>query len=94
MIFFDNNATTPLLPEVIDAMLLDLDGIPKNPSSITKYGRMAKQMLITARKTIADYFQVFPEEVIFTSGGTESNHFLINGFNGMYIDYSGIYTFF
>lgn len=80
MIFFDNNATTPLLPSVIQAMLLDLDGVPRNPSSITSYGREGKQMLIHARKKIADYFSVSPEEIIFTSGGTESNHFLIQGF--------------
>lgn len=80
MIFLDNNATTGILPAVVEAMLLDLDGIARNPSSITTYGREAKQKLIQARKKIADYFGVFPDEIIFTSGGTESNHLLINGF--------------
>lgn len=80
MIFFDNNATTPILPCVVEAMLQDLDGIPRNPSSITTFGRQAKQMLIQARKRVADYFDVSPEEIIFTSGGTESNHLLIQGF--------------
>lgn len=79
MIFFDNNATTGILPEVVEAMLSDLDGIPRNPSSITSFGREAKQRLIIARKTIADYLGVFPDEIIFTSGGTESNHLLIQG---------------
>jgi cysteine desulfurase len=80
MIFLDNNATTALLPEVLEAMLLDLDGIPRNPSSITKYGRDAREKISSSRRLIANYFGVAPEEVYFTSGGTESNHMLIHGF--------------
>lgn len=80
MIFLDNNATTPILPEVVQAMLFDLDGIPRNPSSITRYGREAKEKIIQARRSIAKYMGLLPEEVYFTSGGTESNHMLIQGF--------------
>lgn len=78
--FFDNNATTPILPEVIAAMLDELDGVPRNPSSITKYGREGRARVAQARKTIADLFGVTPNEVIFTSGATESNLLHINGF--------------
>jgi cysteine desulfurase len=81
MIFLDNNATTSILPEVVQAMLLDLDGIPRNPSSITSLGREAKQKIIESRRFIANYFGLLPEEVYFTSGGTESNHMLIQGFH-------------
>lgn len=80
MIFLDNNATTKILPEVIEAMLLDLDGIPRNPSSVTFLGREAKQKIIESRRFIANYFGLLPEEVYFTSGGTESNYMLIQGF--------------
>ncbi len=80
MIYLDNNATTPILPKVVQAMLLDLDGIPRNPSSVTFYGRDGREKIIESRKSIAKYFGVLPEEVYFTSGGTESNHMLIQGF--------------
>ena len=80
MIFLDNNATTKLLPEVLQAMLYDLDGIPRNPSSITFYGREARDKISSARRDIAAYLGVLPEEVIFTSGGTESTQMLIHGF--------------
>lgn len=80
MIYLDNNATTPILPEVVAAMMADLDGIPRNPSSVTTFGREARQKTVLARRKIADYFGVFPEEVIFTSGGTESNYLMIHGF--------------
>ncbi len=80
MIFLDNNATTQVLPEVVQAMLLDLDGIPRNPSSITSLGREAKQKIVESRRFIANYFRLLPEEVYFTSGGTESNYMLIQGF--------------
>jgi cysteine desulfurase len=80
MIFLDNNATTPILTEVVEAMLYDLDGIPRNPSSVTFYGRQAKEKIIESRRTIAKYFGLSPDEIFFTSGGTESNHMLIQGF--------------
>ncbi len=80
MIYFDNNATTPLLKEVIQAMMEDLDSIPRNPSSITTYGREAKAKISSARKTLADLFGVNPAEITFTSGATESNLSIINGF--------------
>ncbi len=81
MIYLDNNATTSILPEVVEAMLFDLDGVPRNPSSVTTYGREARERIIQSRRSIAKYFGLLPEEVYFTSGGTESNHMLIHGFH-------------
>jgi cysteine desulfurase len=80
MIFLDNNATTPILTEVVEAMLYDLDGIPRNPSSITFYGREAKEKIIEARRVIAKYLGLQSDEIYFTSGGTESNYLIIQGF--------------
>lgn len=78
--FFDNHATTPISPEVVAAMLEELDGIPRNPSSLNQYGREAKARITEARRMIADLFGVTPWEVVFTSGATESNLTHINGF--------------
>ncbi len=81
LIYLDNNATTPILPAIVAAMMEDLDGIPRNPSSVTKWGREGRDKISKARRQIASYFSVHPDEVFFTSGGTESNHFLIHGFH-------------
>lgn len=79
MMFFDNNATTPLHPDVLEAMLQDLDGMPRNPSSVTRWGREGRVMLSTARRELAEIFDVSDEEVLFTSGGTEGLHMAIRG---------------
>lgn len=84
MIYLDNNATTPIDPLVVKAMSLDFDGIPRNPSSVTKFGREGRAMITQARAIIADYFGVGPDEIIFTSGATESNHLLLQGFQAKY----------
>ncbi len=81
MIFFDNNATAPIIPEVVAAMMQELDGIPRNPSSITSYGREGRARIANVRHMIAEKFGVLPDEVIFTSGATESNLMLIQGFS-------------
>ena len=80
MIYFDNNATTALDPAVFTEMQLDLAPIPYNPSSITYFGRKAKTMLIDAKRSIADFLKVSPHELYFTSGATESNNWIANGF--------------
>lgn len=69
--FFDNHSTTPLDPEVLDAMLVDLQGPAANPSSIHRYGQRAKALLAEAREKAARFFGGAREEVFFTSGGTE-----------------------
>lgn len=60
-------------------MLADLSGPPANPSSVHFFGTRAKKMLQTARQRVAEFFHVLPEEVIFTSGGTESINLMLRG---------------
>jgi cysteine desulfurase len=78
MIYLDHNATTPLLEAARDAMVeaLDLFG---NASSAYACGRTARAALESARRTIADVTGVEPREVIFTSGGTESDNTAVFG---------------
>jgi cysteine desulfurase len=77
-IYLDANATEPLRPEARAAMLAALD-ITGNPSSIHAAGRAAWNILETARKTVATHFAAKPEDVVFTSGGTEANATAIAG---------------
>ena len=60
-------------------MLPDLSGPPSNPSSIHSFGQQARQHLLKARQTLASYFHSKPEEILFTSGGTESNNLFLRG---------------
>mgnify|MGYP002083567362 CR=1 FL=1 len=78
-IFLDNNATTPLDPRVLEKMLIDLSGGPYNPSSLHFFGQEGKKLLSRARAEVAQFIGVKPNEIIFTSGGTESMNFLIKG---------------
>ncbi len=73
-IYFDNAATTPLLPEVLDAMLPYMHDHFGNPSSIYSYGRESRLAIENARKTVAGILHANPGEIFFTSGGTESNN--------------------
>jgi cysteine desulfurase len=78
-IYFDYNATTPLDPGVRDAMLPFLDGVFGNPSSVHHVGRQARSLLDDARDRAARVLHCKPSEVVFTSGGTESNNLAIFG---------------
>ncbi len=78
-IYFDYNATTPLDPLVRAAMLPFLDQIWGNPSSIHHVGRTARSLLDDFRDRSAKFLGAKPSEVIFTSGGTESNNLAIFG---------------
>jgi cysteine desulfurase len=78
-IYLDSNATTALDPRVFKAMLADLSGPPANPSSVHYFGREARNHLSSARSSIASYFKARPEEIICTSGGTESLNILLRG---------------
>lgn len=73
MIYLDNSATTPLHPEVKEAIknALDLFG---NPSSMHTSGRQVRAMLEQSRKDIADFLNCSPEEIIFTAGASEANN--------------------
>jgi cysteine desulfurase len=63
-------------------MLADLKGPPANPSSVHSFGAEARSLLISARKTLADFLHARPEEITFTSGGTESLNLLLRGLKG------------
>ncbi|OFW57700.1 MAG: cysteine desulfurase NifS [Actinobacteria bacterium RBG_16_64_13] len=78
-IYLDYNATTPVLPEVLDAMLPFLGERFGNPSSLHPYGREARSAVEQARVEVALLLGCSPEEIIFTSGGTESNNLAILG---------------
>lgn len=80
-IYLDNNATTAVDPKVLKKVFDDLSGPPANPSSVHWFGMKAKQKLIEARDTCASFFRASPEEILFTSSGTESIHFMLNGLN-------------
>ncbi|MCY0985766.1 cysteine desulfurase family protein [Nannocystis sp. ILAH1] len=78
-IYLDYNATTPLLPEVVDAMLPYLREHFGNPSSGHVYGRRARDAVARAREQVAALLMVDPGELLFTSGGTEANNLAIRG---------------
>jgi len=78
-IYLDNNATTPLDPDVLDAMIGELAAPPHNPSSIHSFGQEGKKILTDCRNTIATSLNVKPSEILFTSGGTEGMNLLIRG---------------
>src|SRR5277367_3631381 len=78
-IYFDYNATTPLDPEVREVMLPFLGEFWGNPSSVHHVGRKARALLDDARDRTAKFFGAKPSEIIFTSGGTESNNLAIFG---------------
>jgi cysteine desulfurase len=78
-IYFDYNATSPLDPGVRDAMLPFLNEVWGNPSSVHLVGRKARALLDDARDRAAKFLGAKPSEIIFTSGGTESNNLAIFG---------------
>ncbi len=78
-IYFDHNATTPLDPAVRDAMLPYLGEVWGNPSSVHHVGQRARAALDDARDRAARLLKCTPSEVIFTSGGTESNNLALFG---------------
>jgi cysteine desulfurase len=78
-IYLDFNATTPIAPEVAEAMMPYLHGHFGNPSSSHPYGVRTKLAVETARAQVAALLDCQAGEVIFTSGGTESNNYAIKG---------------
>jgi cysteine desulfurase len=77
-IYFDNAATTPLDPQVFQAMVPYFTEKFGNPSSIYSYGRETRMAIENARKTVAKILNAHPSEIFFTSGGTESTNTAIN----------------
>lgn len=78
-IYLDHNATTPLLPEVVDAMLPYLREHFGNPSSGHVYGARARAAVAHAREQVAALLGCDADEIVFTSGGTEANNLAIRG---------------
>lgn len=79
MIYLDNNATTPVDPEVSDAIFSSLRRDFANPSSSHRPGRRAREVIENCRVRIAGFLGADPAEIFFTSGGTESNNLAILG---------------
>src|SRR5436190_18269232 len=80
MIYLDNNATTRVAPEVFDAMLPFLTEEWGNPSSSHALGRAARTAVEDARAQVAEFLGATADEIVFTSGGSESNNWSIGGF--------------
>src|ERR1051325_3267761 len=78
-IYFDNAATTPLDPQVLEAMMPYMTEKFGNPSSIYSYGRESRLAIETARKSVAKILHAHPAEIFFTSGGTEASNTAIRG---------------
>lgn len=78
-VYFDHNATTPLAPEVLEAMLPYLTGPYANASSLHRLGRAARDAVEAARAEVAALVGAQPSQLIWTSGGTEANNLAIKG---------------
>lgn len=77
-VYLDNAATTPMLPEVVDAMLPYMREHFGNPSSSHQFGRRTKTAIEQARRNIAGYLNVEPRTICFTSGGTEADNMALH----------------
>lgn len=78
-VYLDHGATTPLDPRVVDEMLPYLKEVFGNPSSGHAFGREARKGIETARTRVARGLNVDPQEIVFTSGGSEANHLAVRG---------------
>ncbi|CAL1239888.1 cysteine desulfurase family protein [Candidatus Methylocalor cossyra] len=79
MVYLDHNATTPLDPRVLEAMLPYLGSAYGNPSGLYRLGRLSRGAVDTAREQVAALVGAQPGEVVFTSGGTEANNLALKG---------------
>ena len=77
-VYLDNAATTPVAPEVVEAMIPVLYEHFGNPSSTHAFGRQAKALIENARRQIAQHLNCAPSEIIFTSGGTEADNMALH----------------
>ncbi|ANW95913.1 cysteine desulfurase [Wenyingzhuangia fucanilytica] len=76
-VYLDNAATTPMLPEVVEVMVATMQSTFGNPSSTHAFGRSAKAVIENARKNIAKHLHCTTSEIVFTSGGTEADNFIL-----------------
>src|SRR2546427_5470108 len=81
-VYLDHNASTPVHPEVVAEMLPYFTELYGNPSSIHAFGREARDGMDLARERVARFLKVSPPEIVFTSGGTESDNFAVKGLAG------------
>jgi cysteine desulfurase len=82
-VYLDNAATAPLDPRVLGSMLPHLEGARGNPSSLHALGALARDALEGSRASVASLVGAVPEEIVFTSGGTESDALAILGLAGL-----------
>jgi len=95
LIYLDNAASTAVHPEVVKEMMPYFDVQYGNPSSIHQFGRKAKNAIQKARKQVAALIGAEPDEILFTSGGTESNNTILYGIpklQGSHLDQNHIIT--
>src|SRR2546428_7010003 len=78
-VYLDHNASTPVHPDVVAEMVPYFHDVFGNPSSIHGFGRAARDAVDVARERVARFLAVAPEELVFTSGGTESDNFGVKG---------------
>jgi len=78
-VYLDHNASTAVHPEVVAEMLPYFTELYGNPSSIHAFGREAREGMDLARERVARFLKVSPPEIVFTSGGTESDNFAVKG---------------
>jgi cysteine desulfurase len=78
-VYLDHNASTPVHPEVLAEMLPYFGDVYGNPSSVHGFGREARAAVDVARDRVATFLRVRPDELVFTSGGTESDNFGLKG---------------
>lgn len=78
-VYLDNNATSMIAPSVLEAIIKSSAELPGNPSSIHRPGQQAKQELTQARSQIASFLNVKQNEIIFSSGATESTNCILRG---------------
>jgi cysteine desulfurase len=81
-VYLDHNASTPVHPDVVAEMLPYFGETFGNPSSVHAFGRAAREGVDLARERVATFLKVRPEEIVFTSGGTESDNLAVKGLAG------------
>src|SRR5271165_3146718 len=80
MIYFDYNATAPVMREAREAWLAVTERIAGNPSSMHQFGQKAAVALAEAREQLAAYLGCHPQDIVWTSGATEANNMVIHHF--------------
>src|SRR2546428_6251262 len=78
-VYLDHAATTPVAPEVAEAMARVYRDVPGNPSSVYAEGRSARALVDDAREQVAAAIGAQPSEIVFTSGGTEADNLALRG---------------